>query len=82
MNLMTDDVAAHSLAPPHSLGIEAAPGMSGWGDALRRRLGYGGRSRVLAVIPARWASTRFPGKPVKYVVQTHYHWDHARGGGV
>jgi hypothetical protein len=64
---MTDDVAAHLLAPPHSLGIEAAPGMSGWGDALRRRLGYGGRSRVLAVIPARWASTRFPGKPLALI---------------
>ena len=25
-------------------------------------------------------TTRFPGKPVKWVVQTHYHWDHARGG--
>ncbi|OYX30025.1 MAG: hypothetical protein B7Y99_12270, partial [Caulobacterales bacterium 32-69-10] len=25
---------------------------------------------------------RFPGKPVKFVLQTHYHWDHARGGKV
>ncbi len=27
-------------------------------------------------------ATRVPGKPVRFVVQTHYHWDHARGGGV
>lgn len=27
-------------------------------------------------------ATRFPGKPVKWVIQTHYHWDHARGGAV
>jgi len=25
---------------------------------------------------------RFPGKPVKYVLYSHYHWDHARGGGM
>jgi glyoxylase-like metal-dependent hydrolase (beta-lactamase superfamily II) len=25
---------------------------------------------------------RFPGKPVRYVIESHYHWDHARGGGV
>jgi glyoxylase-like metal-dependent hydrolase (beta-lactamase superfamily II) len=25
---------------------------------------------------------RFPGKAVKYVLETHYHWDHARGGKV
>jgi glyoxylase-like metal-dependent hydrolase (beta-lactamase superfamily II) len=25
---------------------------------------------------------RFPGKPVKYVIESHYHWDHARGGGM
>ena len=25
---------------------------------------------------------RFPGQPVRYVLQTHYHWDHARGGGM
>ena len=23
---------------------------------------------------------RFPGKPVRYVIYSHYHWDHARGG--
>jgi glyoxylase-like metal-dependent hydrolase (beta-lactamase superfamily II) len=27
-------------------------------------------------------ATRFPGKPVKYVLESHYHWDHARGGKV
>ena len=27
-------------------------------------------------------ATRFPGKPVKYVLESHYHWDHARGGGM
>ncbi len=27
-------------------------------------------------------ASRFPGRPVKYVLQSHYHWDHARGGGV
>ena len=25
---------------------------------------------------------RFPWQPVRYVLQTHYHWDHARGGGM
>jgi glyoxylase-like metal-dependent hydrolase (beta-lactamase superfamily II) len=25
-------------------------------------------------------ASRFPGKPVKWVIETHYHWDHARGG--
>lgn len=25
-------------------------------------------------------AARFPGKPVKYVIESHYHWDHARGG--
>ena len=25
-------------------------------------------------------ATRFPGRPVKYVLESHYHWDHARGG--
>lgn len=25
-------------------------------------------------------ATRFPGKPVRYVLYSHYHWDHARGG--
>jgi glyoxylase-like metal-dependent hydrolase (beta-lactamase superfamily II) len=25
-------------------------------------------------------ATRFPGKPVKWVIESHYHWDHARGG--
>jgi glyoxylase-like metal-dependent hydrolase (beta-lactamase superfamily II) len=27
-------------------------------------------------------ATRFPGKPVRFVLETHYHWDHARGGGM
>jgi glyoxylase-like metal-dependent hydrolase (beta-lactamase superfamily II) len=27
-------------------------------------------------------ATRFPGNPVRYVLQSHYHWDHARGGAV
>jgi glyoxylase-like metal-dependent hydrolase (beta-lactamase superfamily II) len=27
-------------------------------------------------------ATRFPGKPVRFVLQSHYHWDHARGGGM
>lgn len=25
-------------------------------------------------------ATRSPGRPVKYVLESHYHWDHARGG--
>lgn len=25
---------------------------------------------------------RFPGKPVKFILQSHYHWDHSRGGRV
>lgn len=27
-------------------------------------------------------ATRFPGKAVKWVVQSHFHYDHARGGGI
>jgi glyoxylase-like metal-dependent hydrolase (beta-lactamase superfamily II) len=27
-------------------------------------------------------ATRFPGRPVRYVLASHYHWDHARGGGM
>lgn len=27
-------------------------------------------------------ATRFPGKVVKYVIYTHYHWDHGSGAGV
>jgi len=27
-------------------------------------------------------AVRFPGKPVKWVVQSHFHYDHARGGGI
>lgn len=25
---------------------------------------------------------RFPGQPVRFVINSHYHWDHARGGGM
>jgi glyoxylase-like metal-dependent hydrolase (beta-lactamase superfamily II) len=35
---------------------------------------------------ARWLKAelaqRFPGKPVKYVIHSHSHWDHAEGGSV
>ena len=41
--------------------------MSAWADALWRRLGRSRRSRVLAVIPARWDSSRFPGKPLALI---------------
>jgi glyoxylase-like metal-dependent hydrolase (beta-lactamase superfamily II) len=27
-------------------------------------------------------AARFPGRPVRYVLASHYHWDHARGGGM
>lgn len=27
-------------------------------------------------------ATRFPGRPVRFVLESHYHWDHARGGGM
>lgn len=27
-------------------------------------------------------AVRFPGRPVRFVVESHYHWDHARGGGL
>ena len=27
-------------------------------------------------------ATRFPGKPVRFVLESHYHYDHARGGGM
>ncbi len=27
-------------------------------------------------------AARFPERPVRYVLETHYHWDHARGGAV
>jgi glyoxylase-like metal-dependent hydrolase (beta-lactamase superfamily II) len=27
-------------------------------------------------------ATRFPGRPVRWVIQSHYHYDHARGGGI
>lgn len=27
-------------------------------------------------------ATRFPGRPVKWVIESHYHYDHARGGGM
>ena len=41
--------------------------MSAWADSLWRRLGRSRRSRVLAVIPARWDSSRFPGKPLALI---------------
>ncbi|MEN9705516.1 MAG: hypothetical protein RLZZ393_1395 [Pseudomonadota bacterium] len=35
---------------------------------------------------AKWLkaelASRFPGKPVKYVIESHSHWDHAEGGAV
>ncbi|MGE0592649.1 MAG: MBL fold metallo-hydrolase [Vicinamibacterales bacterium] len=35
---------------------------------------------------ATWLKTelarRFPGRPVRYVLETHYHWDHQQGGAV
>ena len=55
--------------------------MSAWADALLRRLGRSRRSRVrvLAVIPARWNSSRFPGKPLvlidgKPMIQVRPRW--------
>jgi glyoxylase-like metal-dependent hydrolase (beta-lactamase superfamily II) len=27
-------------------------------------------------------ATRFPGRPVRFVINSHYHYDHARGGGM
>jgi glyoxylase-like metal-dependent hydrolase (beta-lactamase superfamily II) len=27
-------------------------------------------------------ASKFPGKPVRFVLESHYHWDHARGGGM
>jgi glyoxylase-like metal-dependent hydrolase (beta-lactamase superfamily II) len=27
-------------------------------------------------------ASRFPGKPVRFVIESHYHWDHSRGGGM
>ena len=41
---------------------------------------------TLSVDFAKWLKAelakRFPGKPVKYVIYSHSHWDHAEGGAV
>ena len=41
---------------------------------------------TLSVDFAKWLKAqlaeRFPGKPVKYVIMSHSHWDHAEGGAV
>jgi glyoxylase-like metal-dependent hydrolase (beta-lactamase superfamily II) len=41
---------------------------------------------TLSVDFARWLKAelarRFPGKPVRYVIYSHSHWDHAEGGAV
>ena len=41
---------------------------------------------TLSVDFAQWLkgqlAERFPGKPVKYVIMSHSHWDHAEGGAV
>lgn len=37
---------------------------------------------ALAAWLKRELAVRFPEQPVRYVLQTHYHWDHARGGGM